>query len=149
MAAARKFTEAQIFFLESEFNKGLASTSMTKYGDRFRYLNEKTGLPIDIIQRWINNRSRGPRPTCFRPNNVNEDVDMESEESRRPANSNTETRCFKKPPSTKSATGYAVFCGEVFREHKDGKPTGYLLTFTNGLNVFNLQPFGILIHDMN
>ena len=106
VAPARKFTEAQLFFLEAEFNNGLTSTSMVKYGDRFRDLHEKTDLPIDQLQRWINNRSRGPRPTCFIRPNVNDDgVNMEAEKQDQKTAANIRkqeaTGLYKKPPSTK------------------------------------------------
>ena len=160
VAPARKFTEAQLFFLEAEFNNGLTSTSMVKYGDRFRDLHEKTDLPIDQLQRWINNRSRGPRPTCFIRPNVNDDgVNMEAEKQDQKTAANIRkheaTGLYKKPPSTKCATGYAVFCGEVFRERKDGKPHGALTSFFlitqpkwPKQNVL-LRPFGIIICNGN
>jgi len=63
--AARKFSEVQFELLEKEYNAGLNSVSVKKVGDRIKHLAERAGLEEATVKTWINNRKRGPPPTCF------------------------------------------------------------------------------------
>jgi len=63
--AAGKFSEAQFELLEKEYNAGLNSVSVKKVGDRIKHLAERAGLEEATVKTWINNRKRGPPPTCF------------------------------------------------------------------------------------
>jgi len=63
--AVRKFSEVQFELLEKEYKAGLNSVSVKKVGDRIKHLAERAGLEEATVKTWINNRKRGPPPTCF------------------------------------------------------------------------------------
>eukprot|EP00794_Sanderia_malayensis_P010189 gene10189-11236_t len=69
----RKFSDAQVSLLELEFNSGLCSTSLKKFGDRITTLAKRTGLRESDVQCWINNRKCGPAPSCF-PSESGEEI---------------------------------------------------------------------------
>ncbi len=127
-ATTRRFKESQIFFLEQAFNDGLTSTSLVKYNDKYRDLEAKTGLEIKDIQRWINNRNRGPRPLSQSSGLAaltdiieNDGEKANEEKSKENPGNDADNKIYRKPPPSKPACGYAIFCGKIFHERQNGK----------------------------
>ena len=103
--ATRKFTEAQVALLEQDYNEGLNSVSMKKFGDRIQRLAEKSGLEEAVVKTWINNRKRGPPPTCF-PSASQNNCPSEAK------------KVLKAPPVCRQPSGYNLFAGELFSNGK-------------------------------
>ena len=99
--AARKFSEAQVDLMEKEYNAGLNSVSVKKVGDQIKRLAERTGLEEATVKTWINNRKRGPPPSCF-PST---------------SDSNNESKAKKAlrvPSISRQPSGYNMFAGNLF-----------------------------------
>ena len=101
--AARKFSEVQIELLEKEYNAGLNSVSVKKVGDRIKHLAERTGLEEATVKTWINNRKRGPPPTCFPSPST-----MSNEEPSKAK------KALRLPSVSRQPSGYNLFAGDLF-----------------------------------
>eukprot|EP00794_Sanderia_malayensis_P000769 gene769-61_t len=112
---ARKFTDSQLALLELEFNAGLNSTSEKQFGDRMRRLADRSGLPESTIKVWINNRKRGPPPTCF-PSSSTDVSGSEVDKASRPK------KPLKAPCISRKPSGYNLFVGELFSNELRGLP---------------------------
>lgn len=102
--AARKFSDAQISLLEKEYNAGLNSTSVIKFGDRICGLAEKADIEISDVKTWINNRKRGAPPTCFPMDQIQPNPPKKQQ--------------LKAPPIRKRPSGYNLFSGQLFANGK-------------------------------
>eukprot|EP00794_Sanderia_malayensis_P006782 gene6782-7547_t len=111
----RKFSDAQVSLLELEFNSGLCSTSLKKFGDRITTLAKRTGLRESDVQCWINNRKRGPAPSCF-PSESGEEIGQQP--TKRPL---LATKIKRRP------SGYNLFSGNIF----SNELRGYSITEKN------------------
>jgi len=119
--AARKFSEVQIDLLENEYNAGLNSVSVKKVGDRIKHLAERTGLEEATVKTWINNRKRGPPPTCFPSTTSNEEASKAK-------------KALRLPSLSRQPSGYNLFAGDLFS--KGGFKYILQLFRTRGLLTF-------------
>ena len=107
--AACKFTEAQVALQEQDYNEGLNSVSMKKFGDRIQRLAEKSGLEEEVMKTWINNRKRGLPPT------EREDCFPSASQNNPPSEAK---KVLKAPPVCRQPSGYNLFTGELISNGK-------------------------------
>ena len=100
---ASKFSIIHIELLEKEYNAGLNSVSVKKVGDPIEHLAERTGLEEATVKTWINNRKRGPPPTCFPSTSTTSNEEPSKAK-----------KALRLPSVSRQPSGYNVYAGGLF-----------------------------------
>ena len=109
--APTKYSEAQLALMQKAFEEGLSSTSSERHGAEYSELAAKTGVSVEKLKTWVNNKRRERRKGGNRPtiSDVMEGVEDGSSTSERRA-------LHKRAPSQRRLSAWNLFCRKVFSE---------------------------------